>query len=50
VSYVISVRSSSTCADELPGMDDGEKSGSVTRIERMVLKKNLHLHYEPDCF
>ena len=40
VSYVIFISSFSTCTDELPGMDDGEKNGSVTRVERMILKKN----------
>jgi len=39
MSYVISINSFSTCADELPSMDDGEKSRSITRVEMMILKK-----------
>jgi hypothetical protein len=42
VSYVISISSFSTCTDELPGMDDREKNGSVTRTER-ILKNTVNI-------
>ena len=38
MSYVISISSFSMCTDEFLGMDDREKNGSVTRVERMILK------------
>ena len=44
--HVISISSFSTFADELPGMDDGETSGSVTRVERMIRENSAS---EPDC-